>query len=624
MWLVPFGVLATSPGNAQSGPGGIEQTNGTSALELWLRADSEVFEDAGMDLAESGDPVLQWNDQSGNGRHIQQTTLGNRPVLTEGILNGNPILRFTASSNHYLGPLAADLFQSDYSIFIVGFGSNSNQDILAYTFGVNHGILIECSTGNQLRLLHRNALGTSGGDNVIAGTTRSNSASQVLSFSRGLPAAGTQQFWINGGDNQTTVGTNAVLPSGGVLVLGRLSGAVSNRYLNGDLAEVIIIDREVNDVERIIIENYLAAKYGIALAANDLYDEDEPGNGNFDKEVAGIGRLNASNIQSDAQGSGIVRILAPTDLNDDEFLFWGHNNGTQQASETSDVPPGVQARFDRTWRVSEVNSAGGAVDVGDIDIRWNLSGLGSVTASDLRLLIDTDDDGSFADETPIPGASSAGGSSFEFAGVSAISNNRRFTLGTINNITTPLPVELLFFDAKVANNSTVNLVWQTASEVNNDFFSIERSKDLQTWETLKTVDGAGNSVEQIAYADSDPAPYLGTSYYRLKQTDFDGNFSYSETKAVNLNGVEIITSFPNPSAGLIQLQVTSSVEAKLQMKVYDSGGKLVYSTDGEVLVEGLNTLSYDLSELGSGTYQLAINTSDGQYRDQTLISINKR
>jgi hypothetical protein len=97
------------------------------------------------------------------------------------------------------------------------------------------------------------------------------------------------------------------------------------------------------------------------------------------------------------------------------------------------------------------------VDVGSIDIRWDLTGKGAVTASDLRLLIDTDNDGTFADETPIPGATLIGGNVYGFSGVSAISNNLRFTIGTANSSQTPLPIELISFIAKPVDNRNVQL-----------------------------------------------------------------------------------------------------------------------------------------------------------------------
>src|SRR5690606_21847334 len=233
---------------------------------------------------------------------------------------------------------------------------------------------------------------------------------------------------------------------------------------DGDIAEVIGYSTALNSAQQVIMANYLAAKYGIALGADDIYVQDDPANGNYDHEVAGIGRISASSIQNSSRGSGIVQVSAPTNLNNNEFLLWGHDNGVLGYWGAGDRPAGVQQRLDRTWRVNEVNRTGQAVDVGAVDITFDLSALGPVTASDLRYLVDTNNDGSFADETPIDGAVSLGNGQYSFAGITALVNNARFTLGTANAASTPLPIELLAFSAMPAAPGTVELTWSTASE----------------------------------------------------------------------------------------------------------------------------------------------------------------
>ena len=89
----------------------------------------------------------------------------------------------------------------------------------------------------------------------------------------------------------------------------------------------------------------------------------------------------------------------------------------------------------------------------------------------------------------------------------------------------PLPIELLSFSANAVHNS-VRLSWVTATETNNDFFTIERSINLKDWEVLGFVDGAGNSSRPLHYSFTDFNPLTGVSYYRLKQTDYDGKYEY--------------------------------------------------------------------------------------------------
>lgn len=326
-----------------------------------------------------------------------------------------------------------------------------------------------------------------------------------------------------------------------------------------------------------------------------------PGNGNFDFEVAGIGRVDASNIHSDAQGTGIVRILNPGNLGNDEFLLWGHDNASTQASNLTDVPVGVQGRMARVWRVSELSSASASVDVGSVDIRFDLSGLGAVTASDLRLLIDTDNDGVFTDETAISGASLVGGTVYQFSGVTAITNNVRFTLGTINKSQTPLPIELLSFNAELNNEKTVDLTWSTATEKNNDYYEIEKSLNGEEWEFVDMVKGAGNSSSKKKYTALDEHPYNQMSYYRLKQVDFNGKCTHSPVISIDLENQILLSLdiYPNPTKGELTIQGYS--DDIQNFEVYDVLGS---KQDISAILRSINNnkVVLDLTFWKSGVY----------------------
>lgn len=94
-----------------------------------------------------------------------------------------------------------------------------------------------------------------------------------------------------------------------------------------------------------------------------------------------------------------------------------------------------------------------------------------------------------------------------------------------------LPIELLYFKANLSGN-IVWLEWKTKSEQNNDYFYVQRSNDGVTWENVAWIDGAGNSNVELTYYTEDRTPFLGVSYYRLQQVDFDGNFSYSQVEVI--------------------------------------------------------------------------------------------
>jgi len=121
-----------------------------------------------------------------------------------------------------------------------------------------------------------------------------------------------------------------------------------------------------------------------------------------------------------------------------------------------------------------------------------------------------------------------------------------FTLGSFEF--NALPITLTHFDARPINEQQVKVEWATAEEIGNSFFSVERSSDGTNFTTIAQMDGAGNSNEfrEYSYIDYDPLP--GQSYYRLKQTDFNGNFSYSALARVFINDLkgENTSLYPNP------------------------------------------------------------------------------
>lgn len=109
-----------------------------------------------------------------------------------------------------------------------------------------------------------------------------------------------------------------------------------------------------------------------------------------------------------------------------------------------------------------------------------------------------------------------------------------------------LPVELMKFTA-TPKKSSVHLTWATASEINNDYFTIERSADGLVFEDYAYMDGAGNSNEVLRYSLVDSSPLEGISYYRLKQTDLDGTTTYSKIESVHFTDALDISVYPNPT-----------------------------------------------------------------------------
>lgn len=168
-----------------------------------------------------------------------------------------------------------------------------------------------------------------------------------------------------------------------------------------------------------------------------------------------------------------------------------------------------------------------------------------------------------------------------------LSPNSPFTLSSLNS-TNPLPVELLDFDA-VLQNSKVKLSWITASETNNDFFEVERSSDGIMFQIIGRVKGAGNSNDLRSYTWMDTVPLNNISYYRLKQTDFDGTSDYSVIKMIDIKKALIdetgIVVYPNPIIGqsfnisFTDLETFVQDSTEVMVKLYDEIGRIVYKAE---------------------------------------------
>jgi hypothetical protein len=130
----------------------------------------------------------------------------------------------------------------------------------------------------------------------------------------------------------------------------------------------------------------------------------------------------------------------------------------------------------------------------------------------------------------------------------------------------------------------VELTWSTATETNNDFFTVEKSNNGTDFKALAQVPGAGNSNQILNYKLIDEQPYEGVSYYRLKQTDFDGKYTYSELRTVSLNiadGHNKINIYPNPSNlnGVYVALPNNFEEGNTMVQLIDIHGKVIYSNN---------------------------------------------
>jgi hypothetical protein len=181
---------------------------------------------------------------------------------------------------------------------------------------------------------------------------------------------------------------------------------------------------------------------------------------------------------------------------------------------------------------------------------------------------------------------------------------------TGNGNGTPLPISLLDFNVQTVLDD-VDVTWTTATETNNDYFTVEKSIDGKNFEVAGVVEGAGNSNELLAYSFKDTQPFDGISYYRLKQTDFDGKYSYTGILSVQFNAKSnnnVFSIFPNPSElNGVYLNVNGADKTDVMVKIVDIAGKVLLSQQLNVLT-GNQPLFISTAGIQSGVYILEVST----------------
>lgn len=183
---------------------------------------------------------------------------------------------------------------------------------------------------------------------------------------------------------------------------------------------------------------------------------------------------------------------------------------------------------------------------------------------------------------------------------------------TIGASEIPLPVELTSFTA-VINNSAVELNWNTATEVNNYGFEIERSSLNNNFEKIGFVKGSGNSNSAKDYFFIDKQTLSGKCFYRLKQIDNDGAFEYSKVVEADfklLQTYELSQNYPNPFNPTTKINYSIPVDGRVRLLIYGITGELVKSLINEYQTAGIYSVNFNASGLSSGIYFYKIIAND--------------
>jgi len=192
--------------------------------------------------------------------------------------------------------------------------------------------------------------------------------------------------------------------------------------------------------------------------------------------------------------------------------------------------------------------------------------------------------------------------------------------GEICGTVTVLPVEWLYLQGHYIHNY-VQLNWATASETNNDYFTVQKSDDAEYFSAFATLDGAGNSTTVREYASADYHPSMGVNYYRIRQTDFDGVSDYSGTIAlfISANGMSVAISPTIVTGSSVQIYLTGLRNSHAEILLSDISGKklrrqlTLVRTDNDQLHFALP------SGISCSVYFLTISTPDFQHTEKIVV-----
>lgn len=628
----------TNPGSGRQtiicppSPGAIGQSN----LKAWFKANS------GTGATSTGDPISQWNDNSPLGINVVQVNSARYPTFNENNINYNPSLLFDGVDDRLQGSLGGNDFTSDFSLFCEFQFDALNA---AGAFYHNHITPLGNSEATSFQI-----------DSDGSSYVYKNQAHCIYGAFNTLPRLFSIINQNAGVDTEVDtyeqggLSTNCVYPgnergqhfrdySFGV---NRLQDSYGN-FWGGEL---IVYSSVLSAADKNKVETYLAIKYGHTLdntgggTAGDytsakytnVWDADN--NSSYHNNVIGIARedLQELNQKQSHTRFDTTRIYLNTlassnalnagGFNDFSFIMIGENQGNMYADATSSAEvPGtcsLYSRLGREWKVTRTSAS----DNFSLDLTLSANANpGAVDISHLRFLVD--DDGDFSN----------GGTTCYFNGdgfgtvisysnlvitISGIStthiannNTNYITIASIDELTTlgliVLPVELISFDVDCVDERP-SLNWATASEINNDYFTIERSTDAIHFEAVGTVNGNGNSNTLLNYTWTDYNSISGTAYYRLKQTDFDGTTSYSKivVRSCKELGGQGIYVYPNPFDESFAINLGTETEKPVRVTVLDCTGKLVHQqifnnkvrqvelSIGSKLVAGVYILKVDI------------------------------
>lgn len=586
---------------------------------LWLKADAGVYTDAGVTAAGDGQSVQQWNDQSGNGNHVTQTTAVNKPVFKAPDATGMQALYFDGSNGKiFLNNTTSNLVAagSERTVFVV-----ARRDCNAHAGGVLGGTLFTFRRGGIINTLTygSNSYGTPvyiysdnngvGNNNASITGTAIDSAFSPTVVTYKVPAAGGQiQCNLNSVAQTVNQGAGSVTTETGIAGF-----TVGDREDQADLDwsgwiyEVIVYNRSLSAAEIVSVESYLKNKYNSGSSANfnALPPTQTSSNNLLDDGLWKHSYNNANNSQ----------VIASVK----DYCF---NLGTRNDVVYADATAGLYGgqRYMRRHYVVKptFNPAGPKrvriyyTDADFTDLQSYIPSLTSASQLVVTKYTGTNEDGVFdpsggttqlIPSSQITTGRLYGNNFLEF-------NVTGFSEFWIHTGNSALPLSFISFTAAKCNNNAICLTWETGNEQNVSHFEIERSLDGRAFQYVASQSALNHSLNNYSFADDITTIQNSKQiYYRIKRVDTDNTFSYTNIQSVRLSSQDVVNIYPNPTDKMIYISGRYLVR---QARLYDMGGK-VLATWSSI------PAAIDVSGFSNGIYILKLQLISGNTTQQKLV-----
>jgi hypothetical protein len=405
---------------AQAGPGGVGNVDGSDGQPrtvLWIDASS-------LGLT-NGAAVETWTDKSGNGYDVIQSTLANRPqyVLSHASINNQPLVEFNGTNQFMWLPTELTTNENgivgdDFAcIMVAGRSTTSTEWFMG---GNGNG-----PSGGNLHLGWRDgntfAFGFWGNDvDGDPSPTPAANTLQITHMDLNRTVNPARHLFMNG-SLVNTRNSNSTLSGWQSPTLGRRSGSVYGDLL---IAEMIFYKGTLTNVQRVIIDNYLAEKYNLSIS-NDMYS-----NSAFQTDLRGVGQINGDLLSVNSSLGFYIREDGSVENGD--FIMFGHN-GSANTESTSDLPAGVEERWSKEWYVDKTGNLDAKII---FDLPEGISGFYPSEISNYTLLYRAGTTGNYTEVT----ATVAYGDNdqVEFSVLNANLSDGYYTLGTKSAADSPV------------------------------------------------------------------------------------------------------------------------------------------------------------------------------------------